>query len=107
MSKPDPLHLADLLEAGDTYDCGPLVVYGWPVRASYEPTDDAAAELRRQHAELERLTAERDALASLVQEFVDFLEPMRFDRPKDDARAVDLDKKARAAPAQGKEHRNG
>lgn len=35
------------------------------------------------------------AVTSLLQEFVDFLEPMRFDRPKDDARAAALDKKAR------------
>jgi hypothetical protein len=34
-----------------------------------------------------------------VQQFVDFLEPMRFDRPSDDERAVELDKLGRAVLA--------
>lgn len=42
------------------------------------------------------VAAERERWIGLVREFVDFLEPMRFDRPSDDAKAAALDEKARA-----------
>jgi hypothetical protein len=37
-----------------------------------------------------------ESLRDLVREFIFFLEPMRFDRPGDDAKAAELDKAARA-----------
>lgn len=94
---PEALRLADALENGSTYDVGSSVAYGW-IRD--DPTDAAAAELRRLHAENERLKAhivgqtnrldcelipmaesleaQRDALLGLCQELVktfDMLKP--------------------------------
>lgn len=34
-------------------------------------------------------------LFALIEKFTEFLEPMRFDRPSDDAKAVELDQEAR------------
>jgi uncharacterized small protein (DUF1192 family) len=39
----------------------------------YPEVDEAAAELRRQHAEIERLTAERDALRTAAEAMVAWL----------------------------------
>ena len=38
---------------------------------------------------------EIERLRGLVRQFMDFLEPMRFDRQSDDAKAIELDKAAR------------
>ena len=46
------LQLADALENGSTYDVGSSVAYGW---IKNDPTDEAAAELRRLHSEVETL----------------------------------------------------
>ena len=62
--QPEALRLADELEDGDFYESHSRPVYGWNKDA---PCDDAALELRRQHAEIERLQAERDALLSALQ----------------------------------------
>lgn len=52
----DAEHLAKELLNGDTYDCGPAVVYGWRV-GSGDPTDAAASLLLRQRDEILRLRA--------------------------------------------------
>ena len=56
-SMSEALRLADALERGDSYESHPCVVYGWV--GNDDPTTEAAAELRRLHAENERL---REAL---------------------------------------------
>ena len=73
-SMSEALRLADALERGDSYESHPCVVYGWV--GNDDPTTEAAAELRRLHAENERLrealrwrpidTAPRDGVRVLV-----------------------------------------
>jgi hypothetical protein len=53
--------LADALNNGDTYDCGTMVVYGWPVLSSGpDPTSEAAELLIKMADEIERLRAKMD-----------------------------------------------
>lgn len=61
----DAEHLAKELLNGDTYDCGPAVVYGWRV-GSGDPTDAAASLLLRQRDEILRLRDEILRLRALV-----------------------------------------
>ena len=55
--QPEALRLADELENSSVYEASGLVVWGWAVGHESNPTDDAAAELRRLHAENANLTA--------------------------------------------------
>lgn len=48
------------------------------------------------NAENARLIAASPDLLSVLMDMVEFLEPMRFDRPRDDKRAEELDIRARA-----------
>ena len=65
--QPEALRLADALENGQCFDVGSTsVAYGW---MRNDPTSEAANELRRLHAESERLReavlAEREACAKM------------------------------------------
>lgn len=62
--QPEALRLADQLEDGYTYECAGVVVYGWEDESHSDPTDDAAAELRRLHAENAELIQELRNIAS-------------------------------------------
>jgi hypothetical protein len=57
--------------------------------AQHDPHGECALEIKR-------LQASCAELVTTLQAFVDFLEPMRFDRPSDDARAIELDRLGRA-----------
>ena len=58
-------------------------------------TDKELQSLRNLGNEAEAAADEIVRLRGLVQDFLDFLEPMRFGRPSDDAKAAKLDKAAR------------
>ena len=57
-------------------------------REGLHAKSEIAGELAHRDIEIERLRG-------LVRNFMEFLEPMRFDRASDDAKAEDLDKAAR------------
>ena len=77
MSKkqPEALRLAGALEDGELRDTGGQVIYGWAVR-SYsgpeDPTEGAAAELRRLHAENAELLEALKAALSLIEIAIPF-----------------------------------
>ena len=58
LKQPEALRLADELANGDFYQSHPSVVYGW---CDEDPCSASAAELRRQHAEIDALRARAEA----------------------------------------------
>jgi hypothetical protein len=56
--KTEVYRIIQLLDGGELYNCGDLVIYGWPISGrSYPPTEDAIDLLKAMEKEIERLKA--------------------------------------------------